>query len=289
MNAPRITVVTPSLNQGRFLEETIMSVIGQQYPQLEYIVMDGGSTDGSVEIIRKYERHLAYWVSEQDDGQASVINKAFRRATGDILAWLNSDDVYLPGALAYIAGRLDPTRAQVLFGNCVHVIETQRRAFGSDVRREHPKTNLLLTDYIIQPGAFWTRKAWVETGPLDESLEFGLDWEWFIRARKGGVTFLPEDKYLANYRFHDAHKTGTGGERRLKELASIYGRHAGVRYEQLFLRCCARRSAIAWMRKWLRRARLYRFEVPIIKMAFPMLFRRFRQGEVRDIINMLQA
>jgi len=163
---PKITVVTPSLNQGKYLEETILSVLGQQYP-LEYIVMDGGSTDGSVDIIKKYQQHLAYWVSEKDGGQAAAINAAFARATGDILCWLNSDDMYLPGTLAYIASKLDPRRPELLFGNCLHLIENSSISYGSDVRRSHEEMNLTLTDYIIQPSSFWTRATWQQTGALD--------------------------------------------------------------------------------------------------------------------------
>ena len=163
MDYPRITVVTPSYNQGRFLEETILSVIGQGYPNLEFMILDGGSTDDSVAVIKKYERHLAYWVSEKDEGQAHAINKGFARATGDILAWLNSDDMYLPGALNYIASRLDVGLPELIFGNCFHFIQDKPSATGSDVRRWHEQRNLLLADYLIQPSTFWTRKAWEQT------------------------------------------------------------------------------------------------------------------------------
>jgi Glycosyltransferases involved in cell wall biogenesis len=287
MSLPRITVVTPSFNQAPYLEDTILSVLGQNYPDLEYIVIDGGSSDGSVGIIRKYQRHLALWLSEPDDGQAQAVNKGFRGATGEILAWLNSDDMYLPGTLAHVATTLDPGRPELLFGNCLHFKEKDTLAFGSNVRLGHGAQNLALVDYIIQPSSFWTRQAWLQTGPLDESLEFALDWEWFVRANRKGVAFRPDDRVLSLYRIHEMHKTGTGGDRRRKELASIHRRYAGARYEQLFLRCCARGRLILWTQTWLRRAGLRRFHVPLLKVLFPMLFRGFSRSEVSDIIAML--
>ena len=226
MSWPKITIVTPSYNQGQFLEETILSVVGQQYPNLEFIIIDGGSTDQSVEIIKKYEKHLTYWVSEPDNGQGAAINKGFAMATGEIMAWLNSDDLYLPGTLRHIVSRLDLNAPEFIFGNCVHIREDSPLVTGSDVERRHAEMNLVLADYIIQPSSFWTRDLWLKTGVLDESLVFGFDWEWFIRARKAGAVFKPDVKYLSVYRIHGEHKTGVGGDRRLRELATIYGRHA---------------------------------------------------------------
>jgi glycosyltransferase involved in cell wall biosynthesis len=286
VSLPKITVVTPSLNQGRFLEDTILSVLGQQYPNLEYIILDGGSNDESVGIISKYQQHLAYWVSEKDDGQAAAINQGFARASGDILCWLNSDDMYLPGTLLHVAARLDPAKSELLFGNCLHFIEGTSITYGSNVRYSHAQTDLMLTDYVIQPSTFWTRKVWQQTGLLDESLDFGFDWEWVLRARKSGVTFLPEDRYLSVYRIHKDHKSGTGGEQRRKELAVIYGRYAGARFERLYSRCCATKS-LAAVRKWIHRARLTRIESRFLKVAFPRLFRGFKRNEVRDVITML--
>jgi glycosyltransferase involved in cell wall biosynthesis len=286
MEYPRITIVTPCYNQRQYLEETILSVIGQGYPNLEYIIMDGGSTDGSLEIIRKYERHFAYWVSRSDGGQSSAINSGFARATGDIFAWLNSDDMYLPGTLFYAAARLNPAYAELLFGNCFHFEDGQPTGWGSDVVREHETSDLLLFDYIVQPSTFWTREAWRRTGALDESLVYGMDWDWFIRARRASVVFQPCHKYLAVYRVHRTHKTGTGGGKRLTELATIYSRHAGPRYAGLFSQCCDRRRTLLAIRKCVRRCRLVRLELPLLKIVFPGLFRGFPAKDIRAVVNM---
>lgn len=287
MSYPKISIVTPSFNQAQFLEQTILSVLGQQYPNLEYIIMDGGSTDHSVEIIRKYEHQLAHWESQKDHGQAQAINNGFAMATGDILAWLNSDDFYLPGTLAFIAERLKVTKPEIRFGNCLHFVQDQPITHGSEVRRYHTNSDLALADYIIQPSAFWTKKAWIRTGRLDESLHFGFDWDWFIRARNAGVALEPEDRYLSAYRIHDGHKSAAGGEQRSQELSMVYDRHAGARYGQLYLRSCALRARLQFTREWLLRLRLGRFEGQVLKTVFPGLFRGFTRGEVTDMMNML--
>lgn len=223
----KITIVTPSYHQGAFIEETIQSVIGQQYPNLEYIIIDGGSTDNTVEIIKKYEKYLTFWVSEKDKGQSHAINKGFIRATGDIMAWLNSDDMYLPGTLAYINKTLNAKEAALCFGNCIHFREEADKVIssGSDVVAAAQKNSIDAMDFIIQPATFWTKIAWMNTGALREDLHYAFDWEWFIRARNAGVNFLPVARPLSVYRFHEGHKTSSGSESRIREIEEIYNLH----------------------------------------------------------------
>lgn len=188
----RISIITPSFNQAAYLEDTIRSVLAQDYPHLEYLIVDGGSTDGSVDIIRRYERQLAWWVSEPDNGQADAINKGLRRATGDIVAWLNSDDFYLPDALfgALAAFKADPNLVMV-YGNAISV-NALGRPLNSFVFGNWALDDFLRFRIICQPAVFMRRAAVLEAGLLDESYHFLLDHHLWIRlARLGNVQHIP--------------------------------------------------------------------------------------------------
>jgi glycosyltransferase involved in cell wall biosynthesis len=204
---PGISVITPSFNQGDFLEQTILSVLNQDYPNLEYIIIDGGSTDQSTEIIKKYEKYLAYWVSERDNGQSDAINKGFRRSTGAILAWLNSDDLYLPGALRRI-GRLfiaDPA-ADVLFGD-IHIADR----YGEIDRtmkevRFSPNALLYGAMNINQQAMFWRRRAWETSGPL-RNMYFYMDGYLLLSFVKHGARIRYVKEPLAIFRMHPMNKS----------------------------------------------------------------------------------
>jgi glycosyltransferase involved in cell wall biosynthesis len=283
----KISVVTPSYNQGRYLEETLMSVLGQGYPDLEYIVMDGGSTDHSVEIIERHEKELAYWASESDGGQANAINRGFEKATGDVLCWLNSDDLYLPGTLRYVVEHLEKGTPDFLFGNCVHLVDATGAVRGTDVQAHHARSDLRLHDYLVQPATFLTREAWERVGPLDESLHYAFDWDWFIRMQAAGVRFTPHARPLAVYRIHPQHKTASGADVRRRELAIVFERHAGNRYARLFARACEHAHRVRMVQEWTRRLRVPALDVPVLKLLAPRTFLGYEPGAIRDVANMI--
>ncbi len=165
---PLVSIVTPSFNQAQYLEKTIQSVLNQDYPNLEYIVIDGGSTDGSVEIIKKYENQITHWVSEPDQGQTDAINKGFEVATGEILAWLNSDDLYYPNAIKDAVDYLvDKPLVSMVYGDC-DFIDGFGQVFGKfDARQTNYKRLMRGNGNIPQPAAFWRKDLWDKVGPLD--------------------------------------------------------------------------------------------------------------------------
>lgn len=283
---PRISIVTPSYQQAAFVEDTLQSVLGQGYPNLEYIVMDGGSTDGSADIIQRHEHALTHWVSERDGGQADAINKGFARATGEILAYLNSDDLYLPGALAHAAERLDVSRAQVLLGNCIQFVDGGVGVYGSDIAAEHGRVDLGLRDYVIQPSTFWTRKAWKQTGAFDASLHFAFDWEWYLRASKQ-AEFLITPRHLSMYRLHASHKSGTGGSKRAAELGAVIRKHRGDQWGDVYDALASRAEVLRKLTPMLRRARVGQALVPIARAMLPAHLRGVSSAGLRDLLGMV--
>jgi glycosyltransferase involved in cell wall biosynthesis len=222
---PRITVVTPSFNQAAFLERTIRSVLNQGYPNLEYIVMDGGSTDGSVEIIRRYADRLAHWTSGPDEGQAAAIRAGWVRATGDVLAWLNSDDFYQDGALRFVGERFaDDPRLELLYGRC-ELVDPSNSKLGY-VGEPFSRVIMLAShDVVPQPAAFMRATAVALAGGLDTSLHYAMDFDLFMRlAERQPPRFVP--RLLAGATIHPATKTLTGAAAMAAERHAIRRRHA---------------------------------------------------------------
>lgn len=224
---PRITIITPSFNQGQYLEQTILSVLDQGYPNLEYIIIDGGSTDNSAEIIRKYADRLAYWVSEPDRGQAHAINKGLEKATGDLFNWLNSDDYLEPGALEVLSTlATQHPEADVYCGFTKCFFEADgstsheyRMGVGKDV------ADTMLKVEMNQPGSFYRLDKVKAIGGVNESLRYVFDDElWFRYLAKYGTEQIAfSTKRWANFRLHgDSKSMGEGFDLFNKEIQSIY-------------------------------------------------------------------
>lgn len=234
MALPKISIVTPSYNQGQFLEETIQSVLEQNYPNLEYIIIDGGSSDNSVDVIKKYESHLTYWVSEKDNGQTHAINKGLRRATGEILTWLNSDDLLLPCAVSMVADFFERyPDAGFVYGDC-HVINENGTLFY--VSKAVPfERNLLFYGrcLISQPASFFRRNVLDRIGYLDESFDFAMDIELWIRAAQSRIKFDALFYPLAAARVHGKAKTTSERHKMIQQHKIIIARYRKIGFKFL--------------------------------------------------------
>ncbi len=226
MSNPKVSIITPSFNQGEFLEQTIKSVLAQDYENIEYIVIDGGSTDDSVDIIKKYENCIDYWVSEKDEGQSHAINKGFKKATGEIVAWLNSDDLYFPYAVSIAVQRFkENSDLSLFYGDCVFI-----NRYGGFIRyftevEPYNQSRLLnYSDYIMQPTTFFSMKKLKEVKYLDETLHYAMDWDLWCKLCKVGAVHYEKSVIAAN-REYGSTKTNTGGWSRLKELFKLQRRH----------------------------------------------------------------
>ena len=244
---PLVSIITPSFNQARFLEETMLSVLNQDYPNLEYLVVDGGSQDGSLEIIQKYAHRLAWWVSEKDRGQTDAINKGFGRAKGEILAWLNSDDTYQPGAIAQAVAYLQAhPEAGMVYGDA-NLIDQHDNVIGKFPARQ--------TDYkrlrqgfvhIPQQAAFFRASLWRQVGPLDPSFYFAMDYDLWVRlARLAPLHYQPQ--YWANFRLHDSGKSVVSDDRCWPEMLRVHYRDGGSPFSRLALKARLRPLLYAWL------------------------------------------
>jgi glycosyltransferase involved in cell wall biosynthesis len=234
---PKISIVTPSYNQGLFLEKTILSILDQGYPNLDYIIIDGGSSDASVEIIKKYECRLTYWASEPDSGQSNAINKGFARSTGVILGWLNSDDCLVPGSLESVARMyINNPKAGAYIG-VGEFVDTKGRLL---LRKEPSEVSFeslydwLDTFHFMQPSCFFTREAWDYIGGLDESIHYAMDLDlWFKIAEH--FSFERVDKLFSRSLVHASAKTKRNKYISEVDSAFIIMRHGGIKQARIAL------------------------------------------------------
>lgn len=258
---PLVSIITPSFNQAIYLEETIHSILEQDYPHIEYIIVDGGSTDGSLKIIKKYADHLAWWVSEKDNGQTDAINKGFEHANGQILAWLNSDDTYTPGAVSAAVGFLmKNTEIGMVYGDANFIDEK------GDLIGKFPAAQ---TDYrrlrrgyvhIPQQTAFFRAWLWHESGPLDTSFYFAMDYDLWIRiAQRTAIRYLPGQVW-ANFRLHTSGKTNAADDRCWPEMLRVHYRDGGSFFSILVIKYYLRKL-IAPLWNW-RRKKLFGLQDP---------------------------
>ena len=262
---PRISIVTPSYNQAQFIEQTIRSVLMQGYPNLEFIIMDGGSSDGSVEIIEKYARWLTHWESGKDRGQSHAINKGFERATGEIIAWLNSDDFYTSGALGIVARNLaQGTGSFALAGHCT-MVSADGRALGEPYGAYVSRTRFLQfwEGYQMhQPSIFWRREVMERIGLLDEEQHLIMDFDYWARVAEH-FDFKDIETVLSCATMHEDAKTAAGNgtvyRRALETQAPRYwGSPLRLRYWQLkssMLYCTKIRPPLSRLKNALLRAK----------------------------------
>ncbi len=205
---PKISIVTPSFNSNEFLGRTIESVVGQNYPDLEYIVQDGGSTDGTVDILKHYSDQIFHWESSPDQGQSNAINLGFRHATGEIMAYLNSDDVLLPGTLDYVANYFSVNQdVDAVYGHRVLINENDDET-GRWVLPRHDKKILACHDFVPQETLFWRRSIWQKAGgSIDEDFNFAMDWDLLLRLQDAGAHFVRLPRFLACFRVHSNMKS----------------------------------------------------------------------------------
>lgn len=254
---PLVSIITPSYNQAPFIEETIQSVLSQDYPNLEYIIIDGGSMDGARQIIERYAHHLASWVSERDAGQTEAINKGFARARGEILAWINSDDTYLPGAISEAVAYLQAhPQTGMVYGDANLVNEAGQVLGKFPARQTNYRRLRRGYVHIPQQSSFFRADLWRKVGPLDPTFYFAMDYDLWVRlARLAPLDYSP--RLWANFRLHSHGKSVVSDDRCWPEMLRVHFREGGSRFSWLYFKARIRPLIYAWLplnlRLWLRR------------------------------------
>ena len=253
---PLVSIVTPSYNQAQFLEFTIQSVLNQDYANLEYIIVDGGSTDGSINIIRKYEDKLAAWINEPDQGQSETINKGFGLARGEILAWLNSDDLYYPWAVTEAVDMLlSAPPIGMVYGD-TDLIDENGQIRGKFNAQQTSYQRLMRGGvFIPQPAAFWRAELWNQVGPLDPSFYFAMDYDLWVRFSKvAEIRYIPS--LWASFRIHSAGKTTLSDDRCWPEMKRVHQREGG-NLISVFMGKYALRKMVSPLWNWIKKRRLH--------------------------------
>jgi glycosyltransferase involved in cell wall biosynthesis len=219
---PLVSIVTPSYNQAQFLEETIQSVLGQDYEPLEYVIVDDGSTDGSVGIVERYADRLAWWTAQENRGQVPAVNRGFRHATGEYMAYLNSDDTLLPGAVSRMTGELESDPGLLLVYGDARYTDESSQVTGYLPSREFDVATMVRSadNHVVQPSTMWRREAWERFGPFDERGWYFFDFEFFLQFPPERVRRIPEP--LSTYRIHaEAKSTGAFATRLARDHARL--------------------------------------------------------------------
>ena len=226
----KVSIVTPSFGQGAYIEETLLSVLDQQYPNLEYFVQDGASKDSTVDVLKNHEAKLTGWTSEKDSGQSQAINRGFAKTSGEIMAWLNSDDLLLPGALTIAADYFNRhPEVDVLYGNRL-LIDANGMEIGRWIMPGHNSAVLSWVDYVPQETMFWRRRIWDKVGgQIDESFRFAMDWDLLVRFRDAGAKFAHIPQFMGAFRIHEHQKTSAAindvGHQEMDRIrARVFGR-----------------------------------------------------------------
>ncbi len=251
-SSPLVSIITPSYNQANFLKQSITSVLEQDYPRLEYIIVDGGSTDRSLELIQEHADRLAWWVSEPDLGQTDALNKGFARARGQICAWLNADDTYLPHAVSEAVEFLQKNpEVGMVYGDANFIDETGQVIGKFDARQTDYRRLRRGGVYIPQQAAFFRADLWRAVGPLDPTFYFAMDYDLWVRI--AAVAALRHQPRLwANFRLHSSAKTIADDARCWPEMLRVHLREDGRLFSLIMARYLLRRLLAPWI-NWRRR------------------------------------